>query len=130
MSFSTPTTSSSSTGQVKVSSGDTTADYLLNKLVQGTNITLTKNNPGANETLTISAAAGGNIYSDPVTGLINSSNKVYTVPNTIVTAFALYLANSVYQPGVDFTVTGATQITMTNALDASLSGQPFWLSHN
>jgi len=45
----------------KVSANDTTAGFLNGKLVGGTNITLTENNDGANETLTISssAAAGG-----------------------------------------------------------------------
>lgn len=43
---------------IKISSNDTTADYLLSKLVAGTNITLTENNDGSNETITISAVAG------------------------------------------------------------------------
>lgn len=45
--------------KVKVSSNDTTAGYLNGKLVAGTGITLTENNDGANETLTIAATAGG-----------------------------------------------------------------------
>lgn len=44
---------------VKVSSNDTTAGYLTDKLVAGTNITLTPNNDGGNETITISASGGG-----------------------------------------------------------------------
>lgn len=44
---------------VKVTANDTTAGYLLGKLVAGTNITLTENNDGENETLTISASGGG-----------------------------------------------------------------------
>jgi len=44
---------------VKVSSNDTTAGYLEGKLVAGTNITLTTNSEGANETITIDAAGGG-----------------------------------------------------------------------
>jgi len=40
----------------KVSSNDTTAGYLNGKLVAGTNITLTENNNGSNETLTITAS--------------------------------------------------------------------------
>lgn len=45
--------------KVKVTSNDTTAGYLFGKLVAGSNITLTENNNGSNETLTISAASGG-----------------------------------------------------------------------
>jgi hypothetical protein len=41
--------------KAKVSSNDTTAGYLNGKLVAGANVTLTENNNGGNETLTISA---------------------------------------------------------------------------
>jgi hypothetical protein len=41
---------------LKVSSNDTTGGYLNGKLVAGTGITLTENNNGANETLTVAAA--------------------------------------------------------------------------
>lgn len=43
---------------IKISSNDTTADYLLSKLIAGSNITLTENNDGSNETITISANIG------------------------------------------------------------------------
>jgi len=44
--------------KVKVSSGDTTANFLEQKLSQGSNITLSKQGAGSNETLEVSAAAG------------------------------------------------------------------------
>lgn len=47
--------STSSAGQVKISSNDTTAGYLNGKLVAGAGITLTENNDGGDETLTISS---------------------------------------------------------------------------
>lgn len=53
------TGASSSDELAKVSSNDTTAGYLNGKLVAGTNITLTENNDGGNETLTIAASGGG-----------------------------------------------------------------------
>lgn len=43
----------------KISSTDTTGDFLLSKLVAGSNITLTQNNVGGNETLTIASTGGG-----------------------------------------------------------------------
>lgn len=49
---------------VKVSSNDTTSNYLLDKLVAGTNITIVENNNGGNETITIDSLVGsgtGNI---------------------------------------------------------------------
>ena len=39
--------------QIKISSTDTTPDYLINKLVAGANITIVKNNSGGDETLNI-----------------------------------------------------------------------------
>jgi len=44
--------------QVKVTSNDTTPDYLFSKLVAGTNITLTEQNDGANENILIDASGG------------------------------------------------------------------------
>jgi hypothetical protein len=51
------TLGSSSDEKSKVSSNDTTPGFLNGKLVAGTNVTLTENNNGGDETLTISAAA-------------------------------------------------------------------------
>ena len=45
-------------GTSKVSANDTTEGYLATKLVAGPNVTLTENNDGFNETLTIEAAGG------------------------------------------------------------------------
>lgn len=44
--------------KAKVSSNDTTAGFLNGKLVQGSGITLTENNDGGDETLTVAAAGG------------------------------------------------------------------------
>lgn len=72
---------------------------------------------------------GGAFYNDTVAGTIDGVNTVFTVTNTIVTAIFLSLGNSNYQVGVDYTVTGTKQITLTTAPDSSLSGQPFFLVH-
>lgn len=45
----------------RVSSGDTSPNYLYSKLVAGTGVTITKNNPGANETITIDAAGSSGV---------------------------------------------------------------------
>lgn len=45
--------------KVKVTSNDTESDYLFNKVVAGTNITVTELNDGGVETLEISASGGG-----------------------------------------------------------------------
>jgi hypothetical protein len=39
----------------KISATDTTANYVLNKILAGTNVTITQNNPASNETITIAA---------------------------------------------------------------------------
>ena len=45
--------------KIKISSNDTTEDYLLNKLVAGSNISLTETNDGANEDITIAVTGLG-----------------------------------------------------------------------
>jgi len=45
--------------KVKISSADTTTDFLENKLVAGANITLTKVNAGGNEQIEVIASGGG-----------------------------------------------------------------------
>lgn len=52
------TTATVADEKAKVSSNDTTAGYLNGKLVAGTGVTLTENNNGGNETLTIAASGG------------------------------------------------------------------------
>jgi len=47
--------------KVKITANDTTAQYLQASLVAGTGITLTLNNSGANETLTVAATATGDV---------------------------------------------------------------------
>ena len=47
-------------GKVKISSTDTTIDYLINKLVAGTGITITQQNMGSDEDLLISSTSTGN----------------------------------------------------------------------
>lgn len=50
--------------KVKVSSADTTEDYLESKIQAGTNVTITKINPGANEYLQVSSTGGGSPWTD------------------------------------------------------------------
>jgi hypothetical protein len=79
-----------------------------------------------------STSTGGvsTIYNDTVSGLIDGTNKIFTVAHTIQSPVFCSLANSNYQAGIDYTVTGPTQITFVTAPDSSLAGQPFWLAHS
>ena len=51
-------------GKAKVSSNDTTSGFLNGKLIAGSGISLTENNDGANETLTIASTGGSAADSD------------------------------------------------------------------
>ena len=65
---------SSADEKSKVSATDTTTDYLENKIVAGTNITITKQNTGSDETLQISASGSvgeANTASNVGTGVGN-----------------------------------------------------------
>lgn len=76
----------------------------------------------------ISGGSSPTFYNDTVSGTIDGSNTTFTVSHTITGAITLFLANSMYQNGVDYTFSGTT-ITYTTAPDASLSGQPHWMAH-
>jgi hypothetical protein len=73
--------------KAKVSANDTTAGYLNGKLVAGSNITLTENNNGGNETLTIAAsgAGGGTVVPGTMQGRLTLSSTL-PVPTADVTA--------------------------------------------
>jgi len=55
--------------KVKISSNDTTPNFLLSKLVAGTNITLTENNDGADETITINSTGGSSAVLDNLSAI-------------------------------------------------------------
>lgn len=59
--------------KVKVSANDTTAGYLNGKLVSGAGITLTENNDGGNETLTIASSVAA---FDPDTILTDDDGNI------------------------------------------------------
>lgn len=66
--------------KLKVSSNDTTEDYLLNKLVAGSNISLTETNDGANEDITVAVTGLGALGTLNTVGASEiDSNAVTTV---------------------------------------------------
>ena len=67
-----------------VTANDTNPDFLNSKLVAGTNLTLTVNNPGANETLTIDATSSGQV--DSVVAGTNITVDATDPVNPIVSA--------------------------------------------
>lgn len=63
--------------KAKVSANDTTAGYLNGKLVAGANITITENNNGGNETLTITATAAPSSGGGYAAVMDNTGNFIY-----------------------------------------------------
>lgn len=77
-----------------------------------------------NGRITLTATGGGSTtYSETPTGLINGSNKVYTVLHNITTVIN-FAINGQYIHPADYSVTTNT-ITFVTALDATLSGLGF-----
>lgn len=75
--------SGSSTGgpdadeRVKVTSNDTTADYLFDKLIAGTNVTIVENNDGGEETITILVTSGSGTDDKKTQVTINDTTPDY-----------------------------------------------------
>lgn len=63
-----------------------------------------------------------------VSGTIDGSNMIFTIPVKVNSDFLLFLARQPLMKTIDFTYSAGvstTTITLTYAPDASLSGQPF-----
>ncbi len=75
-------------------------------------------------TVTISGGGGGTTYTETPTGNIDGVNVTYTTAHTITTVLMFAINGQFLHPTTDYTFTGTT-ITMTSALDVSLSGLPF-----
>ena len=101
-------------GTLKITSSDTTADVLANKLVAGTGITATTNNAGGNETLTLSV----NPFS------LTESNATATAAQTAFTVSYTAGLIQVFMNGIklingsDFTATNGTSVTLASGADA------------
>ncbi len=90
----------------------------------GTNVTITT----VNGTKVISAIGSSTtVYSETPTGLVNGSNKVYTVLHTINTVIGMWINGQFIHPS-EYATAGAG-FTMVTALDASLSGTGFTISY-
>ena len=119
--------------KVKVTSADTTADYLLAKLVAGGGITLTKNNPAGNETITITGKLGdvvgpSSATNDALVRFDTTTGKL--VQNGLVTSsdlgelkFVKSIQNSTTTwGGYDDWLDGATYVTTDTVKSATYIG--------
>lgn len=109
----------------KVSSTDTTPSYLTNKLVAGSNITLTHNNVGGVETLTIASTGGGGAGSGDLT--FDSPLTVTVNPgvSTNVSIIANGISDSLIRQSAGVSVVGRSANSAGNVADitASANGQ-------
>lgn len=69
------------------------------------------------------------VYTETPAGLINGSNKTYTVAHTITNVYSFAINGQFLHPTADYTFSGTT-ITLVTALDASLSGDPFTITYS
>ena len=109
--------------KVKISSADTTTNFLEDKLVAGANITLNKLNTGANETIEIVAST----LASGIIGIPNGSGS-YTFYASLTLAMAGAVSGDTIIFFDDYTETSAVQITMTNGVDINLNGNTYTLS--
>jgi len=107
--------------KVKVSSNDTTANYLASKLVAGSSITITENNNGSNETLTIAYSGVGSFprvalltFGGTLSGISNPF-RLYNVFGQTVTISKVFIAANTAPTGqnliVDIHKNGTTIFT-------------------
>lgn len=81
-------------------------------------------------TVTLQAGgAGATVYSETPTGLIDGLNTVYTTAHDITTVYNLAINGQFLHPTTDYTVTDTAEITLTTALDSTLSGLPFTITY-
>jgi hypothetical protein len=95
----------------------------INFISNGTATVTASNNSNQGVDVIISATGGSGgttFYTETPVGLINSSNKTYTVANNITSVLNFAINGQYLHLNTDFTFTGNT-ITMVNALDSSLS---------
>lgn len=120
---------------VKVSANDTTAGYLNGKLVAGTGVTLTENNDGSNETLTIAtsitqytdelaqdavAAAFAAAAHDGITVTYNDAGNSIAVANTDKGTTAVTNHEAASDPHTGYVRKAGS--TMTAAANLTFSG--------
>ena len=96
-----------STSRVKVSANDTTENYLENKIVAGTGVSIATLNDGANETLEISASA---VNRNPITDLVYFDDFITPGGQSAMGPFC-------FQPGISGVGTSTNSAT-------SVGGRP------
>jgi hypothetical protein len=100
--------------KAKVSSNDTTAGYLNGKLVAGAGITLTENNDGGNETLTISST--GAVGGGGISGLAIYEDSIFKATGTAIS----------FNDNLNVSVTGTTVFVAAIGGGSGSSTEYYW----
>lgn len=112
--------------KVKVSSSDHLAEYLDQKLVEGSGITITKVTDGDGvETLQFSSAAGGGVSVADISAQFNGILTTFTIPayaSIYLFVITGWFPNGALEPTVDFTTPTATTVHITGDLTAPEAG--------
>lgn len=101
-------------GTLKISSADTTADVLENKLIAGTGITSTKNNAGGNETITLSV----NPFSLTETNSTATAGQTSFSVSYTAGLIQVFMNGIKLISGSDFTATNGTSVVLTSGAAA------------
>lgn len=105
--------------QVKIDSSDTNGDYLINKLLAGTNITLVESNVGLDEKLTINASGAGsaNVSTESLVGTQSGTSVTLDLTGLahVFTSVLLVFRNGqLLTPTASWSLSGST-MTILNA---------------
>jgi hypothetical protein len=99
-------------GKLLISAQDTTRNYLQSKIVAGTNITITLNNAGGNETITFASSAA---EVKPTIGSINPSVITNAQTNVTITGTNFVSVPIVEAINSTGSITSADSVTFTSA---------------
>jgi hypothetical protein len=110
--------------KVKVSSNDTTEDFLLSKLTAGAGITLVETNDGANETITVAATSASGDVIGPASSTDNAVVRFDTTTGKLIQNSTVTIDDSGVITGSGVNVTGltASEIVITDASKNLASG--------
>ena len=98
--------------KLKITTNDTTPNFLQAKIVAGTNITITLNNASGNETLTIASSAA---EVKPVVSSISPTTIPNTATNVVITGQNFVSIPQVEAIGSNGSITAANTVTYTSA---------------
>ena len=97
-------------GTLKITASDTTADTLGNKLTAGTGVTLTTNNAGANETMSVSV----NPFALTETNVTATAAQTTFTVSYGVGLIQVFMNGIKLISGTDFTATNGTSVVLTS----------------